>query len=121
MPLAPPSVHKSFIWIDDAASAVLAALQNAPSGLFDVAEDQPFTQVEASDAMAKAVGRKTLIKLPRFLLRFALTPDMRRLLARSQRVTSQRFKDLTGWAPSVPNQEIGWAKIVAASEERIAA
>lgn len=121
MPLAPLSAYKSLIWIDDAAAAVVAALQHAPSGVYDVAEDEPYTQAQAINAIAKAVGRRKLMKLPRFLLRFALRPEMRRLLARSQRVSSQRFKDLTEWRASIPNQEVGWSRIASQAADQKAA
>ena len=35
------------------------------------------------------------------------------LLARSQRVTNHRFKHVTGWAPEVPNQGVGWLRLAA--------
>lgn len=111
MPLASAGTYKSMIWIDDAAAAVMAALNHARSGIFDVAETEPFTQDQAIKALASAVGRRSLFKLPRFLLRFALQPEMRRLLGRSQRVTSQAFRDMTGWQPEVPNQTEGWNRI----------
>jgi len=97
MPLATGGTFKSMIWVEDAASAMIAALNHAKSGTFDVAETEPYTQDQAIKALALAVGRRSLFKLPRFLLRFALKPDMRGLLGRSQRITSQEFRDMTGW------------------------
>lgn len=111
MPLASGNTYKSMIWIDDAAAAVMAALDHARAGTFDVAETEPFTQNQAIKALANAVGRRGLFKLPRFLLRFAVQPDMRHLLGRSQRITSQKFCDMTGWQPEVSNQTDGWKRI----------
>lgn len=105
--------YKSQIWIDDAALAIVAALDHAPSGIFDVAEDEPFTQEQADRAVAEALGRKRLFRIPRSLVRLAMKPAMREFLARSQRVSSQAFKQATGWSPQVPNQSIGWKRIVA--------
>ncbi|MBM1634506.1 NAD(P)-dependent oxidoreductase [Sulfitobacter mediterraneus] len=111
MPLASGGTYKSMIWIDDAASAVIAALNHGQSGTFDVAETEPFTQDQAIKALATAVGRRGLFKLPRFLLRFALHSDMRGLLGRSQRITSQEFSEMTGWQAEVANQTEGWQRI----------
>ncbi|WP_282047999.1 NAD-dependent epimerase/dehydratase family protein [Sulfitobacter mediterraneus] len=111
MPLASGGTFKSMIWVEDAASAMIAALNHAKSGTFDVAETEPYTQDQAIKALAVAVGRRSLFKLPRFLLRFALKPDMRGLLGRSQRITSQEFRDMTGWKPEVKNQTEGWQRI----------
>lgn len=113
LPLAPATTYKSMIWIDDAAAAVVAALDNAPSGVFDVVEDTPFTQAEAVASLAAAVGRPRLRRLPRWLLRFAVPGNLRTVLGRSQRVSSARFKELTGWQPTVPNQAEGWRRLAA--------
>jgi nucleoside-diphosphate-sugar epimerase len=114
LPLAPATTYKSMIWIDDAAAAVAAALDNAPGGVFDVVEDTPFTQAEAMTALAAAVGRSRLWRLPRWLLRFAVPGNLRAVLSRSQRVSAERFKAATGWAPSVPSQAEGWRRLAAA-------
>src|SRR5690242_11637213 len=41
---------------DDAARAVVAAL-DAPSGTYDIVDDEPMTRGESRDALARAVGR----------------------------------------------------------------
>lgn len=115
MPLAPPSAYRSLIWIDDAASAVVAACDRAPSGTFDVVEDDPSTQAQAQAALAHAVGRKSLWTLPRWLLRLFLPADLRELAARSQRISSARFRDATAWRPTVPNQKVGWLRMAEAA------
>ncbi len=111
MPLAPPSAHKSMIWIDDAAQAVVRAIDDAPSGIYDVVEDTPFTQRQAADTMAASVGRPKLRMLPRLLLLFAVPAELRYLLARSQRISNKRFRNATGWQPSVPSQADGWRRL----------
>lgn len=111
-PLADRGTYSSLIWIDDAASAVIAAFEAGLSGVFDVVEDMPATQNEAAQALAEAVGRTRLRPLPRFLLRLALPPDLREILRRSQRISNRRFRDATGWRPSVPSQQDGWRYMV---------
>ena len=108
LPLADTCAYRSMIWIDDAASAVLSALDRCPSGIFDVTENEPFTQAQAIEALARAAGRRKLWKLPRAMLRLALPAAIREVMGRSQRISNQRFRDATGWRPAVPNQRIGW-------------
>ena len=108
LPLAPRQAYRSLLWIDDAAAAVMAAFDRAPSGVFDVVEDTPCTQAEAIKALAAAVGRTNLWTLPRWLLRLALPADLRALLARSQRISNARFRQATGWQPAVASQAQGW-------------
>ena len=118
VPLAPPHAYRSAIWIDDAASAVVRAFEGAPSGVFDVVEDEPATQSEMLAALAEAAGRKTLWALPRWLLKLAVPADLRAVLARSQRVSNARFRDATGWKPAVPNQWEGWSRMARAAGSR---
>ncbi|NJM34403.1 MAG: NAD(P)-dependent oxidoreductase [Rhodomicrobium sp.] len=107
--LAPQNAYRSMIWIHDAASAVVEALESAPSGVFDAVESEPYTQMQSVHALANATGRKSLLVLPRWLLRIFLPAEMRGLVARSQRISNKRFCNLTGWRPSVPDQQKGWA------------
>ncbi|MDA7946159.1 MAG: NAD(P)-dependent oxidoreductase [Hyphomicrobiaceae bacterium] len=111
LPMAPDDAYRSFIWVDDAATAIHAALENADSGIYDVVEDVPYTQREAIEALARAVRRKRLWRLPRWMLRLALTPELRELVGRSQRVSAKRFKDITGWQPDVRDQTDGWVRV----------
>ena len=55
---APASAYRPMIWLDDAATAVVAALERAPAGTYDVVEDEPLTQAEAVKALAQAVGAR---------------------------------------------------------------
>ena len=114
-PLAPPRAYRSAIWIDDAASAVVTAFDNAPSGIFDVVEDEPVTQSEMLAALADAVGRRKLWALPRWLVGLAVPAELRAPLARSQRISNTRFRDVTGWKPAIPNQWEGWSRIALAA------
>lgn len=108
MPVSAGDAYKSMIWIDDAARAVIDALERAPSGTYDVVEDNPSTQREALEALAIAVDRRCLLKLPRVLLRTAVPADLRRMLLRSQRISNARFREVSGWHPEINCQRIGW-------------
>lgn len=115
LPLAAPQTYRSTIWIDDAARAVVTAVENAPTGTYDVVDDAPFTQEQAAGALAAAVGRGKLRNLPRILLHLALPAELRYLLARSQRVSNAAFRDATGWRPNVPSQAEGWRLVADAA------
>lgn len=120
LPLAEPATYRSMIWIDDAAQAVVRGLENAPSGIYDVVEDKPFTQKQAAEALAASVGRQRLHTIPRILLRLALPGDIRGLLNRSHRISNRQFRDATGWAPDVPSQAEGWRRLAdAVHKDRI--
>jgi nucleoside-diphosphate-sugar epimerase len=84
----------------DAAAAVVAAL-DAPSGTYDVVDDEPLTRQDARAALAAAVGRRRLWAMPS--AKKVVGP-----LADSQRVSNERFKAATRWSPRVRSQRQGW-------------
>jgi nucleoside-diphosphate-sugar epimerase len=107
--------YSPMLWIDDAASALNAALERAPSGLYDVVDDEPLTQGELKKALAAAVARRRLFALPAWLIRAMAGPTGAALM-RSLRISNRRFREATGWAPSVPNGRAGLARIAAARQ-----
>jgi nucleoside-diphosphate-sugar epimerase len=87
----------SFIHIDDAAAAVRAAL-TAPSGIYNVAEPDPVRRADHASALATAVGRSKLRPLPRPIVRLAGAGVVS--LSRSQRISSRKLTNATGWRPA---------------------
>lgn len=110
-------VYHPFLAIDDAARAVVAALEHAPSGTFDIVDDDPPTTQAINQAMAAAVGRKQIRSLPDFLARRTFGSDGFLVFARSQRVSNQRFKEATGWQPQVALAD-GWQAVASAMAMR---
>jgi len=101
----------SSITTDDAGAAVVAAL-TAPSGIYNVADDEPVTREEYATVLAKAIGAKPPIIPPRGMARLA--GGRAAALARSQRVSNRRFKEATGWSPATPSIREGWPAVVSA-------
>ena len=105
--LGAESAYRSSVTTDDAASAVVAAL-DAPSGVYNVVDDRPLPRGEYVDALAHALGvpspaaRSVTVELP---------PSFSVML-RSLRVSNQRFKETTGWQPRFPSAWEGWAAVI---------
>jgi len=108
--LGPAGAFTPMLHLDDAASAVVAALR-APAGTYNVVEDQPATKAEQVGALAAALGTAPPRLLPAGVSRAAGASGAN--MARSQRVSNRRFRDATGWAPAFPDQWSGWAQVVA--------
>jgi len=104
--LGPKEGYLATIAADDAAAAVVAAL-DAPAGTYNVVDDEPMTRAEFAEAVARVLGTKPPRTLPAALAR--LGGENGRFYVRSQRVTNRRFKDATGWAPRFPSAAEGWA------------
>ena len=112
--LGPKDGYVSMIDADDAASAVVAAL-GAPSGTYNVTDDEPVTRDEFASIAADAMGVKRARSLPAGLAK--MTGKNARFMMRSQRVRNQRFKEATGWAPSHRSLREGWPAVTAAMKE----
>ena len=109
----PRAAYQSFLHIDDAASAVVAALE-VPAGVYNVVEDEPGTRQQLTQAVAAALGRRPGWSLPGLTrIGGAKTAYM----ARSLRVSNRAFRDVSGWKPAYPNPEAGWQQVVAAERE----
>jgi UDP-glucose 4-epimerase len=98
----PPSAYRPTLWLDDAAAAIAAALR-VPAGTYNVADVDPPTNAEIDSALAAAVGVEGL--RPR--------APQDGPLARSQRVSSLRFREASGWAPRMRAGTESWAVIAA--------
>ncbi len=100
------------VWVDDAAQAVVAALERALVGVYDVVDDEPLRRDDILAAFARFVGRGRLVRLPTWLLRLLGGAGVA-TLSRSPRVSNRRFKEATGWAPAVSmsNARIGCERL----------
>jgi nucleoside-diphosphate-sugar epimerase len=85
---------------EDAAAAVVRAVEDAPAGVYDVVDDEPITRRALARALARSVGRRRLHRPPGF----GLAAGTSHPLAASQRVSNARFRDATGWQPRTHDQ-----------------
>ena len=99
--------YMPMIHLDDTGTAVVAALK-APAGTYNVT-DETITRGEQMDALARAVGVDHLVAAPEALTKVGPLS----YIARSQRVSNKRFKDVTGWQPRYPTVREGWPAVVA--------
>src|SRR6185369_4189789 len=64
----------SFIHIDDAASATLAAVEGDTPGLYNIVDDEPAPVSQWLPYLAQAIGAKPPWHVPAWLARFAIGP-----------------------------------------------
>lgn len=113
-----PDAYHPLVVIEDAARAIVAALEHAPAGTYDIVEDEPPTTAEVNAAMAKAVGRHRLRTLPDFLVQMMMGREIKSVMSRSQRVSNRRFKDATGWSPRYSTNGGAWDRVAQAMAAR---
>jgi UDP-glucose 4-epimerase len=98
--VGPLGAYRPTLRLDDAATAIAAVLR-APAGTYSVADTDPATNAEIDGALAAAVGVNAL----------RLRAPQDGPLARSQRVSSRRLREASGWAPRLRAGTEGWGRI----------
>lgn len=104
--VGPPEGYTSFVHADDAGSAVAAAI-TVPSGIYNVADDEPLTRAEAGQVVAAALGVKPPRAVPAPLR--AAMPRLGKLLMKSLRISNRKLRAASGWAPVHPSIQRSWA------------
>jgi nucleoside-diphosphate-sugar epimerase len=104
-----PEAYVSSIHTDDVASAAVAAL-DAPSGIYNVVEDDPVTRREYLDVFAAAFGLHKLRPVPSWAMRVG-GGSAAEAVIRSQRVSNKKLRDGTDWSPGYPSVREGWPAV----------
>jgi nucleoside-diphosphate-sugar epimerase len=98
--------YMSTIHTDDAGRAVAAAVA-VPAGAYNIADDEPLTRKEFVAAFTRAFGLGRLYVVPMPIVKLAAS-SAAEVLARSQRVSSERFRAASGWRPRFPSAREAW-------------
>lgn len=114
--IGPAAGWRASIHVDDAAAAVVAAL-DAPAGVYNVA-DEPITNGEWNAAFAAAFGFRRLRSTPGPIMRVG--GRKLSLLGGSRRIDSSRFRGCTRWTPVLPNATVGLPEVAAAHQAALA-
>src|SRR5258708_38716220 len=61
----------SFLHVQDAASAAVAALESRATGVFNIVDDEPAPVSEWLPALAAEIGAKSPLRIPAWLARLA--------------------------------------------------
>jgi nucleoside-diphosphate-sugar epimerase len=96
--LGAPDSYVSFIHIDDAAAAVVAALQ-APAGTYNVAEPDPVRRAKHCEVLGALVGRAHLRPIPNLVERAG--GEVTSSIARSHRISSRHLQGVSAWSPTI--------------------
>ena len=99
--------RQSFIQLDDAVSATLAAIDRG-SGVYNVVDDEPAPAREWIPGLADALGAKPPRRVPAWLARLAAGPDVVRVMTAQRGASNARIKRELGWQPSYPSWRDGF-------------
>ncbi|WP_027007697.1 NAD-dependent epimerase/dehydratase family protein [Conexibacter woesei] len=99
----------SFTHIDDAAGAVLAALEpGGPTGIFQIVDDDPAPSAEWLPALSAAVGAKPPRHVPVWLGRLAAGEAPVMMMTESRGASNAKAKRTLGWTPQWPTWREGF-------------
>jgi nucleoside-diphosphate-sugar epimerase len=99
----------SFIHIDDAAQATLAAAEHGERGIYNVVDDDPAPVAEWLPAVAGAVGAKPPRRLPRWLGRIAAGELVTVMMTDVRGASNAKAKREFGWRPRYASWRDGFA------------
>jgi 2-alkyl-3-oxoalkanoate reductase len=97
----------SFIHVDDAAAATVAAL-TAPPAVYNVVDDDPAPVAQWLPALAEATGAPRPMRVPAFIARLAAGEYGVQTMTRAQGASNERAKRELGWEPALPSWREGF-------------
>jgi len=104
----------SFIHVEDAAAAVVAALDHGAPGVYNVVDDEPSPMREWLPAYAEAMGAKPPRRLPSWLVRLVVGKAMARSAVGTRGASNAKAKRELGWQPARSSWRQGFAELFSA-------
>jgi nucleoside-diphosphate-sugar epimerase len=98
----------SFIHVDDAAAATVAALTHGESGAYNVVDDEPAPVAEWLPELAAALHAPPPFRVPASIARLAAGRYGVDTMTRAQGASNARAKQQLGWAPAHPSWREGF-------------
>jgi len=97
----------SFVHIDDAAEATAVAVQKGSRGVYNIVDDDPAPVAEWLPEVARMLGAKAPMRVPRFVGRLAAGPAGVVLMTELRGASNAKAKDELGWTPARPSWRQG--------------
>jgi 2-alkyl-3-oxoalkanoate reductase len=104
----------SFIHIDDAAAAVVAALDHGAPGIYNVSDDEPAPMREWLPVFAELLGAKPPRWLPPWLVKLVVGKAVARAAVGTRGASNAKAKRELGWQPAHPSWRQGFPELFAA-------
>ena len=93
----------SFIHIEDAADATVAAVEDGRRGIYNVVDDEPAPVADWLPAIASAVGAKPPMRVPRWLGRIVAGEAAAVMMTEVRGASNAKAKQELGWQPAHPS------------------
>jgi nucleoside-diphosphate-sugar epimerase len=100
----------SFVHIEDAATATVAAVEGGPAGIYNVVDDEPAPVSEWAPVLAAAVGAKRPLRVPRWVGRLAAGEWAVTTMTEIRGASNEKAKRELGWQLRYPSWRQGFAE-----------
>ena len=100
----------SFVHVDDAADATVAAVERGAPGVYNVTDDEPAPMSEWVPVFAQAAGAKPPRRVPVWLARFVAGKDVSNFAVALRGVSNEKAKRELGWRPAHPSWRTGFGE-----------
>jgi nucleoside-diphosphate-sugar epimerase len=100
----------SFIHIEDAATATLAAVEGGSAGVYNVVDDEPAPVSDWLPALAAAVGAKRPMRVPRWVGRLAAGETAVMAMTELRGAANDKAKRGLGWQLRYPSWRQGFVE-----------
>jgi nucleoside-diphosphate-sugar epimerase len=105
----------SFVHVDDAASATVAAFERARPGVYNVVDDDPATAAEWMPVYAEALGAKRPPRAPAFVAGLIVGRALVEWSLRLRGASNEKIKEELGWRPQYESWRRGFFEYAAAA------
>jgi nucleoside-diphosphate-sugar epimerase len=98
----------SFVHVEDAASATVAAVERGNPGIYNVSDDEPAPMREWVPVFAEAVGAKKPRRVPVWLVRLIAGAGAAAMASQVRGAANAKAKAELGWRPRHPSWREGF-------------
>jgi 2-alkyl-3-oxoalkanoate reductase len=111
----------SFVYIDDVASATLAAVERGRRGLYNIVDDDPAATSEWLPYLANVLGAKPPRRVPEWLGRIVAGELLVTMMTEARGASNAKAKRELGWKLVYPSWREGFVNGLTYKQERSAA
>ncbi len=98
----------SFIHIDDAASATLAAIEQGAAGIYNIVDDEPAPVAEWLPVLAESIGAPPPWRIPTWVARLAVGEAGVWLMTQARGASNAKARRVLGWRPAYESWREGF-------------
>ena len=106
----------SFVHVDDAAEATLAAIERGRREVYNIVDDDPAPVSEWLPALAETLGAPPPRRIPSWMGRIVVGPHVVTMMNEIRGASNAKAKRELGWRPTHPSWRQGFAETLSSRE-----